>query len=47
MKVFVERRKECTMKVPNVNEIGKYGGEVCAAEERMRRIERSNNRGKK
>jgi hypothetical protein len=47
MKVFVERRKKCAMKIPNVNEVGEHGGEVRAVKERMRSIEYSDNGRKK
>ena len=30
VKMFVKRRKERAMKVPNVNEVGEYGCEICA-----------------
>ena len=47
VKMFVKRRKERAMKVPNVNEVGEYGCEICALEERMWCIECSNNGRKK
>jgi len=47
MKVFVERREECAMKIPNVNEVGEYRSEVRAVKERMWSIECSDNRSKK
>jgi hypothetical protein len=39
MKVFVERGKKCAMEIPNVDEVGKHGGEVRAVKERMWGIE--------
>lgn len=32
VKVFVERSKERAVKVPNVNEVGEHGCEICAVE---------------
>jgi trehalose-6-phosphatase len=47
VKVFVERRKERAMKVPNVNEVGEHGCEICAVDKRMWSVECSDNRRKK
>jgi hypothetical protein len=46
VKVFVERRKERAMKVPNVNKVGEDGCEICAVEERVGCVECSDNRRK-
>jgi hypothetical protein len=47
MKVFMERRKKCTMKIPNVDEVGEHGGEICAIKQRMWGIQRGDNGRKK
>lgn len=47
MKVFVERRKECAMKIPNVNEVGEHGSEIRAVKKRMWGIECNDNGSKK
>ena len=47
VKVFVERREERAMKIPNVNEVGEHGCEIYAVEERMWCVECSDNRRKK
>jgi hypothetical protein len=46
VKVFVKRRKERAVKVPNVNEVGEDGCEICAVEEGMWCIKCSDNGGK-
>jgi hypothetical protein len=35
MKVFMERRKECAMKIPNVDEVGEHRGKIRAVKKRM------------
>ena len=47
MKVFMEGRKKCTMKIPDVDEVGEHGGKVRAVKERMWGIECGNNGRKK
>jgi hypothetical protein len=46
MKVFVERGEERAMKVPNIDEVGENGSEICTVEERLWRIKGGNNRCK-
>ena len=45
--MFIKGRKERAMKVPNVNEVGEHGCEICAVEESVWCIECSNNGCKK
>ena len=47
VKVFVERREECAMKVPNVNEVREHGCKIYAVEKRMWCVECSDSGRKK
>jgi hypothetical protein len=47
MKVFMERRKKCAMKIPDVDKVGEHGGEIRAVKERMWGIECCDNGRKK
>jgi hypothetical protein len=46
MKMRIERRKERAMKIPNVNEVGEYGGEIRTIQESVWCIECRDNGSK-